>query len=440
VTTNAWRRLAGALAIVGLLAAPQQPVGAQEVDDLSSLPIEGRDLAVGSESPGELTDADVVWTDDSYVQAWALELERGATVTVDLLSDDFDAYLMVTGPGIAGTLYDDDGAGACNARVTLTASQDGTYRVVVNTISPGSMGRFRLRVTDEPGPVTAGECDIFGEGLDEIGDLDQLLALPLGERILALGEEVRGDLADGDHERWDGSYAQAWGLELEFGEEATVDLRSDDFDSYLLIIGPGMDSPLSDDDGAGRCDSRITFTAREPGLHRIIVNTLSEGETGRFRLSATEKPGPVTEGECDIFGDLDLDMELGGLLETSPVAGRITVGEEVTGELTTGDDLSWDDTYLQVWELELRTGEQASVDLISRDFDAYLMITGPGLSEVLIDDDGAGACDARIVFTAADSGTYRIGVNTISEGEVGAFRLRVTEQPGPQTPGECSEF
>ncbi len=183
MTTNAWRRLAGALAIVGLLAAPQQPVGAQEVDDLSSLPIEGRDLAVGSESPGELTDADVVWTDDSYVQAWALELERGATVTVDLLSDDFDAYLMVTGPGIAGTLYDDDGAGACNARVTLTASQDGTYRVVVNTISPGSMGRFRLRVTDEPGPVTAGECDIFGEGLDEIEDLDQLLALPLGGEI-----------------------------------------------------------------------------------------------------------------------------------------------------------------------------------------------------------------------------------------------------------------
>jgi hypothetical protein len=434
------RSVAAALAAFGVLCTSQRSVGAQQVEDITALPFEDRSLTVGSEVPGMLATTDHLWTDDSYVQAWALELQRGTTVTVDLLSDEFDAYLMVAGPGIAGSLYDDDGAGACDARITLTAAEDGTYRVVVNTISAGATGRFRLRVTDEPGPMTMGTCSMVGEGLGDTGDLDELLALPLDGRIVTVGGEAQGELDDEDHERWDGSRAQAWGLDLAEGETATVDLRSEDFDAYLLVVGPGMDAPLTDDDGAGGCDSRVSLVAREAGLHRIIVNTLSEGETGRFSLSVSQKPGPIAEEECRRVGDLDLNLELGSLLETSPVAGRVAVGEEVAGELTTGDDLSWDDTYLQVWELELQAGEQAVVDLLSRDFDAFLMIAGPGLDEVLIDDDGAGACDARVALTAMEGGVYRIGVNAISEGDIGAFRLRVTREPGPLTPGSCGEF
>ncbi len=97
------RRLGGALLLVCLVAGVSLPARGQEaVMDLTQMPLAGH-LAVGSETPGYLTSG-LLWTDDSYVQAWGLELAAEQWVTVDLLSDEFDAYLMITGPGLAGIL------------------------------------------------------------------------------------------------------------------------------------------------------------------------------------------------------------------------------------------------------------------------------------------------------------------------------------------------
>ena len=115
---------------------------------------------------------------------------------------------------------------------------------------------------------------------------------------LAVGREVSGSLTASDSVDWDGSYVQAWDLALGAGETATVDLRSADFDAYLMITGPGLDELLGDDDGAGRCDSRITFIAPDRGVYKVLVNTLNEGDMGEYRLSVTERPGPVASGSC----------------------------------------------------------------------------------------------------------------------------------------------
>jgi hypothetical protein len=80
---------------------------------------------------------------------------------VDLLSTDFDAFLYLVGPGVEGANFDDDGAGACDARLTITASESGTFRVAVNTVLAGSVGSYRLRVAEEPGPMTPGECSML---------------------------------------------------------------------------------------------------------------------------------------------------------------------------------------------------------------------------------------------------------------------------------------
>jgi hypothetical protein len=195
--------LGGALLLVCLVAGVSIPAGGQEaVLDLMQMPLAGH-LAVGSETPGYLTRG-LLWTDDSYVQAWGLELAAEQWVTVDLLSDEFDAYLMVTGPGLAEILSDDDGAGACDSRITFTAPESAIYRVVVNTLTSGATGRFRIRVTDEPGPVTAGDCNI-----QDVELVEWLMSLPTGGRELSFGQEVPGELSVFDEESWDGSYAQA---------------------------------------------------------------------------------------------------------------------------------------------------------------------------------------------------------------------------------------
>jgi hypothetical protein len=178
----------------------------------------------------------------------------------------------------------------------------------------------------------------------------------------------------------------------------------------------------------------------------VIVNTVLGDAAGQFRLRAADEPGPITAGECETLGDLEefleeYESELGEMsdwLLTLPAVGSLRVGEEVTGELTASDPVSdWDDTHVQVWELVLQAGEQATVDLLSTEFDAYLLLVGPGIDGVEINDDGAGACDARLSITAGEGGAFLVGVNTISAGATGSFRLRVTEEPGPVTPGEC---
>jgi hypothetical protein len=431
VNPHITRRLGGALLLVCLVAGASLPARGQEtVDDLSQMPLEGH-LSVGSETPGYLT-TDLLWFDGSYVQAWGLELAAGQEVSVDLLSDEFDAYLIVAGPGLEEFPSSDDDAGACDARVTFSAPQSALYHVVVNTLDSGDTGRFRLRVTHAPGPVTAGDCSIKDAKLAA-----WLMALPAGDWELSIGEEVEGELSRFDEVSRDGSYAQAWILRMLAGQEATLDLLSDEFDAFLYVMGPGLDAPLSNDDDAGRCDSRITFTAPQSGEYRVVVNSLWSEATGRFRLRAMDRPGPVTTAVCDMIKNPDLDEEQVAWLMALSAAGRVlAVGDEVRGELTFSDSVSWDDTYIQAWDLRMPGGQEATVDLLSDDFDAYLMILGPGLP-LRSNDRGAGACDARITFTAPETGTYRVLVKTAQVGSAGRFRLRATRQPGATTAGEC---
>ena len=183
----------------------------------------------------------------------------------------------------------------------------------------------------------------------------------------------------------------------------------------------------------------MTLVAPLAGTYRVIVNTLSSGATGSFMLRATREPGPVTPGECGGGEDMDLLAELGAMVAELPLVGNLAVGEEVAGALTTDDALSWDGTYVQAWSLKLEAGDSVTVDVLSNDFDAFLVVVAPRLADVFTDDDGAGACDARVTLTAAVAGQYRVAVNTWEVGATGSFRIRVTERPGPVASGSCTD-
>ena len=98
-------------------------------------------------------------SDSTHFQRWVLGLSAGETVTIDLRSEVFDAYLMVT-TGRGDKLTDnDDGGGGCHARVVYTATADRLVRVVVNTVGPGT-GRYVLKITAGALPLEPkGDCD-----------------------------------------------------------------------------------------------------------------------------------------------------------------------------------------------------------------------------------------------------------------------------------------
>ena len=118
-------------------------------------------IAVGQTQQGSLTRNDVLLSSDStYAQAWTIQAQAGQTVTIDLESDEFDAYLFLRGPGISGgrDYQDDDSGGNCNARLTATFPQTGEYEVVVNTAGKYATGQFSLSITSGSKPKSVARC------------------------------------------------------------------------------------------------------------------------------------------------------------------------------------------------------------------------------------------------------------------------------------------
>jgi hypothetical protein len=103
---------------------------------------------VGQAVEGTLTSDDPIFPGDStYFQRWVMPVIGGQSITVDLTSDAFDAYLVLTrGPGDK-ILENDDGGNACNARLVYTPPDDRPVRIIVNTARKHETGHYVLRVS-----------------------------------------------------------------------------------------------------------------------------------------------------------------------------------------------------------------------------------------------------------------------------------------------------
>jgi len=110
------------------------------------------DLSVGDSIMGTLGPPDGK-VGPSYYQVWRLRVPVGDTVTVDLVSDDFDARLTLYQGYATAVAADDDGGGKCNARVVLTGSAH-SYRIVMTTGKEEETGSYVLRMVPGALPVT----------------------------------------------------------------------------------------------------------------------------------------------------------------------------------------------------------------------------------------------------------------------------------------------
>jgi hypothetical protein len=66
-----------------------------------------------------------------------------------------------------------------------------------------------------------------------------------------------------------------------------IDVRSDDFDAYLYVVGPGLTEPLSNDDGGDGTNSQLTMTLPGTGTYRIIASAYGSDDSGDFTLSVS---------------------------------------------------------------------------------------------------------------------------------------------------------
>jgi len=91
--------------------------------------------------------------DGTHYQVWVLAPVPGRTVSIDLVSSDFDATLFLVRGMSEVIAANDDGGGGCNARLVYTAEEDRPYRFVTRAAPGGAVGSFELTVSEGAKPV-----------------------------------------------------------------------------------------------------------------------------------------------------------------------------------------------------------------------------------------------------------------------------------------------
>ncbi|MDA3951364.1 MAG: hypothetical protein PF508_19310 [Spirochaeta sp.] len=174
----------------------------------------------------------------------------GTSVVIDLISDDFDAYLQIVDS--RGQEYsNDDGGGMFNSRLSYDFSEEETITVVATSLGGDETGRYELSVA---------------------------------ERTITVEAEYRGVLAESDERAYDGTLYDVYEYEGSAGSTIGFAVESDDFDTVVYVANPDGTNLGRDDDGGGGTNSRLDVTLPENGTYRIYVVALY-GTTGEYRLT-----------------------------------------------------------------------------------------------------------------------------------------------------------
>ncbi len=344
-----------------------------------------------------------------YTDTYTFTARAGQQVALSALSDDFDTYLMVRGPGDFSQDNDDAVPGERNAAVNFTAPASGEYRVIVTSYAEGTTGNYQLSI---------GGARIDGQGSGS-GSSQQAQS---GGGSLTLGTPTRGTLASGDSELRSGEYVDAYDLRGTPGERIAVRLSSSDIDTYLIVLGADGRIGDNDDDpnGNGSSDSMLEFTMPSDGHVSIGATSYRSGETGAYTLVA-ERVGGGASGNAPAGG----------------TQGAIQIGQTVRGTL--GARGATDGKFEDIYTLRGQAGQSIEVRLASTDFDPTLAIRGSGGFSESNDDDSSveNSLNSRLVVTLPESGTYNLVVSSYQAQSTGAYSLSVAAAEN-QAPASAS--
>ncbi len=89
---------------------------------------------------------------------------------------------------------------------------------------------------------------------------------------ISAGMSVRGRLEPGDM-----MMADIWRFEGPAGQHVRIELRSEEFDTYLQLLDAQYNVLAEDDDSLGDLNSVIEFTIPASGTYQVVVNNF-EGD------------------------------------------------------------------------------------------------------------------------------------------------------------------
>ena len=103
-------------------------------------------IACNSSNPQELTAADCVISDGSFVDFWSFSGVAGDQVTITMTAA-FDTFLFLLDPSATTVAVDDDGGDGTNSRIVFTLTSTGTWFIVTNSFFPNQFGPYMMTLS-----------------------------------------------------------------------------------------------------------------------------------------------------------------------------------------------------------------------------------------------------------------------------------------------------
>ncbi len=335
--------------------------------------------------------------------------EDGQALQVHAISRDIDIALVILDPKTGRMVGEDDDSGeGLDAALVLEPTGVGQEWIVqVTTSGWHDLGRYQLEVSPYDG-----------------GSLD---------RTKLSGTLRPGDLVEGVIDRNDERFVDDFGEVLIAdvydltgvvgGQLLTIDLDSDDFDTYLQLVDAFTSQLIEYNDDSGlTSNSRIIYPVPKGGLEeeaRIVVSGFDPMDRGDYTLSVEQLSVPTAL--------------------TAP-ARDIQIGDVIDGVLELGDNTYFDAyTGIQPADYYLldipKEGATVEIFLNSTEFDAYLSLFDTKFGFHLAENDDDNGTNALIAhtFDPSDSGErVLVEVSSAFGEDMGHYQLsirRVSSEP-----------
>jgi len=304
---------------------------------------------------------------NTVADSYTFTANTGDSINLRLGTTNFYGKLQLYGPN--GALLDAVGGYPVNDDpITYTATNSGTFTVLVSSAVTSGAGTYALHLAQIPEPfiVPAG---------DEGGAMTN-------------GGNYTGTITLGD--------LDMYRFTANKGDSINLRLGTTNFPGKLQLYGPNG-ALLAAVGGYPVTDDPISYTATNSGTFTVLVSDGYGGETGTYALHLAQMP--------EAF-----------IVPAGDQGGPMTNGGHYTGTITLGD--------LDMWSCVACKGDVINLELKTTNFFGNLQLYGPN-GTLLQSVGGYGSTDDLITYTATNCGTFTMLVSDGYGGGAGTYGLSV---------------
>jgi hypothetical protein len=310
---------------------------------------------------------------NTVADSYTFTANTGDSINLRLGTTNFSGRLQLYGPNAAlleavgGYPVDDD-------LIAYTATNSGTFTVLVSSAVTAGSGTYALHLAQMPGAF------IVPDG-DEGGPMTN-------------GGNYTGTITLGDLDMFT--------FTANTGDSINLRLGTTNFSGLLQLFGPN--GALQEYVGGYPVkDDLIAYTATNSGTFTVLVSDGYQGETGTYALHLAQMP--------EAF-----------IVPAGDDGGAMTNGGNYDGTITLGD--------LDMFSFTANTGDSINLRLGTTNFVGSLQLYGP--NGALLDSVGGYPDkDDLIADTATNSGTFTVLVSDGYGGETGTYELHLAQMPEP---------